>query len=147
MRRFVEACRDTRTILPATTTIERLCADALVDAERRIEARITERVPPGLDVPEGLFHETPPHRIPPPPAIVSRPREFPRPGIDFPAPIEQVVLPLQAPVRLFGVDAPMVGSPLLQRDVHGDAAQNSSQHHVGDRSQVRELGFEDISRE
>ena len=28
VRRFVEACRDTRTILPATTTIERLCADA-----------------------------------------------------------------------------------------------------------------------
>ena len=43
VRRFVEACR-----LPATTTIERLCADALVDAERRIEARIAERVPPGL---------------------------------------------------------------------------------------------------
>ena len=34
-------------ILP-TTTIERLCADALVDAERQIEARIAERVPPGL---------------------------------------------------------------------------------------------------
>ena len=39
VRRFLEACRRTRTILPATTTIERLCADALVDAERRIEAR------------------------------------------------------------------------------------------------------------
>ena len=48
VRRFVEACRRTRTILPATTTIERLCADALVDAERRIEGRIAERVPPGL---------------------------------------------------------------------------------------------------
>ena len=48
MRRFVEACRHTRTILPATTTIERICADALVDAERRIEARIAERIPPGL---------------------------------------------------------------------------------------------------
>ncbi len=48
VRRFVEACRDTQTILPATTTIERLCADALVDAERRIEARIAERVPPAL---------------------------------------------------------------------------------------------------
>ena len=45
VRRFVEACRRTRTILPATTTIERLCADALVDAERRIEARIAERDP------------------------------------------------------------------------------------------------------
>ena len=110
VRRFVEVCRGTRTILPATTTIERLCADALVDAERRIEARIAERVPPGLrrdlehlleetadagvtrfvwlrqfepgsnsadanrlldrlehlrrlDVPEGLFHGIPPHRI------------------------------------------------------------------------------------
>ena len=110
VRRFVEACRRTRTILPATTTIERLCGDALVDAERRIEARIAERVPPGLwrdlehlleetvdagvtrfvwlrqfepgsnsaaanrlldrlehlrrlDVPEGLFHDIPPHRI------------------------------------------------------------------------------------
>ena len=54
-----EACRRTRTILPATTTIERLCADALVDAERRIEARIAERVPPGLrrDV-EHLLEET-----------------------------------------------------------------------------------------
>ena len=48
MRRFVDACRRTRTILPATTTIERLCADALVDAERWIEARIAERVPPAL---------------------------------------------------------------------------------------------------
>ena len=37
VRRFVGR---TRTILPATTTIEWLCADALVDAERRIEARI-----------------------------------------------------------------------------------------------------------
>ena len=43
-RRFVDACRQTRTILPTTTAIERLCADALVDAE----ARIAERVPPGL---------------------------------------------------------------------------------------------------
>ena len=39
--------RRTRAILPATTTIEPLCADALVDAERRIEARIAEWVPPG----------------------------------------------------------------------------------------------------
>ena len=48
VRRFVEACRHTRTILPATTTTERICADALVDAERRVEALIAERVPPGL---------------------------------------------------------------------------------------------------
>ena len=110
VRRVVEACHHTRTILPATTTIERICADELVDAERRIEARIAERVPPGLrrdlehlleetvdagvtrfvwfrqfepgnnsadanrlldrlehlrrlDVPEGLFHDVPAHRI------------------------------------------------------------------------------------
>ena len=37
--------RHTRT---ATTTTERICADALVDAERRVEARIAERVAPGL---------------------------------------------------------------------------------------------------
>ena len=37
-RRFIEACRDTRTILPATTTIERLCADAL-RARRRLLCR------------------------------------------------------------------------------------------------------------
>ena len=48
VRRFIDACRRTRTILPTTTTIERLCADALVDAERQSEARIAERVPPGL---------------------------------------------------------------------------------------------------
>ena len=35
MPRFVKACYHTRTILPATTTTERICADALVDAERR----------------------------------------------------------------------------------------------------------------
>ena len=59
VRRFVEACRHTRTILPATTTTERICADALVDAERRTEARIAERVPPGLrrDL-EHLLEET-----------------------------------------------------------------------------------------
>ena len=43
-RRFVEQCRATRTILPGVTIIERLCADALVAAERRIEARIVERL-------------------------------------------------------------------------------------------------------
>src|SRR3546814_7765383 len=39
-RRFIARCRETMTILPAITTIERLCADALVAAERRIEKRI-----------------------------------------------------------------------------------------------------------
>jgi len=43
-RRFVEQCRATRTILPGVTIVERLCADALVAAERRIEARIAERL-------------------------------------------------------------------------------------------------------
>ena len=43
-RRFVEQCRATRTILPGVTIIERLCAEALVAAERRIEARIAERL-------------------------------------------------------------------------------------------------------
>lgn len=35
------------TILPALSTIERLCADALVDAERRIETRIAEKLDAG----------------------------------------------------------------------------------------------------
>ena len=48
VRRFVDECRRTRTILPATTTVERFCADALVDAERRVEARIADRVAPEL---------------------------------------------------------------------------------------------------
>jgi hypothetical protein len=43
-RRFVEQCRATRTILPGVTIIERLCADALVAAERRIESRIAGRL-------------------------------------------------------------------------------------------------------
>lgn len=48
-RRFVIECRRTRTVLPATsTTIERLCATALVDAERRIETRIAGRLSPPI---------------------------------------------------------------------------------------------------
>lgn len=43
-RRFVEECRRTQTILPAITTVERLCADTLVAAERRIENRIAQRL-------------------------------------------------------------------------------------------------------
>ena len=43
-RRFIARCRDTMTILPAITTIERLCADALVAAERGIEKRIAVRL-------------------------------------------------------------------------------------------------------
>ena len=37
-------CRATQTILPGITVIERLCADALVAAERRIDARIANRL-------------------------------------------------------------------------------------------------------
>jgi hypothetical protein len=44
VRRFVARCRETQTILPAITTVERLCADALVAAERRIETRIARRI-------------------------------------------------------------------------------------------------------
>ena len=43
-RRFVAECRRTRTVLPATSTLERLCATALVDAERQIETRIAARL-------------------------------------------------------------------------------------------------------
>ncbi len=42
--RFIVRCRETSTILPAVSTIERLCADALVAAERRIETRIVENL-------------------------------------------------------------------------------------------------------
>ncbi|MCP1237968.1 Tn3 family transposase [Gluconobacter kondonii] len=53
-RRFVAECRRTRTILPGFSTIERLCADALVKAERRIEDRIAHRITPALS--ENLAH-------------------------------------------------------------------------------------------
>ena len=43
-RRFVTECRRTLTILPGLSVIERLCADALVAAERRVEARIADRL-------------------------------------------------------------------------------------------------------
>ena len=44
-RRFVEECRRRQVILPGLSVLERLCAGALVAAERRIEARIAA----GLD--------------------------------------------------------------------------------------------------
>ncbi|WP_097093800.1 Tn3 family transposase [Novosphingobium sp. Chol11] len=53
-RRFVAECRHTRTILPGSSTIERLCADALVEAERRIEDLIAHRITPTLS--ENLAH-------------------------------------------------------------------------------------------
>jgi len=43
-RRFIEECRRTQTVLPGVSVIERLCADALVAAERRIETRISDRL-------------------------------------------------------------------------------------------------------
>ena len=43
-RGFVEECRRRQIILPGLTVIERHCADALVAAERRIEAKITARL-------------------------------------------------------------------------------------------------------
>ena len=44
-RRFVEECRRRQVILPGLSVLERLCAGALVAAERRIEASIVA----GLD--------------------------------------------------------------------------------------------------
>ena len=44
VRNFVEECRRTQIILPAISTIERLCADALVHAERQIDTTITGRL-------------------------------------------------------------------------------------------------------
>lgn len=43
-RRFVEQCRKTQIIVPAISTIERQCADALVAAERKIEEAISSRL-------------------------------------------------------------------------------------------------------
>jgi Transposase and inactivated derivatives, TnpA family len=43
-RRFVEEYRRSRVILPGISVIERLCADALVSAERQTEIRITNRI-------------------------------------------------------------------------------------------------------
>ena len=43
-RPFAEECRRTQMILPAVSSIERLCADVLVKAERRIETRIVGRL-------------------------------------------------------------------------------------------------------
>ncbi len=41
---FIGECRRAHTILPGISIIERLCADALVAAERRIETRIVDRL-------------------------------------------------------------------------------------------------------
>lgn len=44
VKQFFEECRRTQIILPAISTIERLCADALVHAERKIDVTITDRL-------------------------------------------------------------------------------------------------------
>jgi len=46
-QRLVEQCRASQTVLPGITVIERFCADALVAAERRIDARIASRLEGG----------------------------------------------------------------------------------------------------
>ena len=43
-RRFVDECRRTQTVLPGISVIERLCADALVAAERRIDSAVVARL-------------------------------------------------------------------------------------------------------
>lgn len=50
VKRFVGECRHAQIILPSTSTIERLCADALVAAERRIEARIIGRLSEAIKI-------------------------------------------------------------------------------------------------
>ena len=58
-RRFVEECRLRQVILPAVSTLERLCADAAVAAERRVEERIADRLDPVTRmVLDGLLTET-----------------------------------------------------------------------------------------
>ena len=42
--RFIGRCRETQTILPGVSTIERLCAEILVKAERQIDATITAQL-------------------------------------------------------------------------------------------------------
>ena len=44
VKRFIRECRHAQTILPRMSTIERLCADSLISAERRIESRIVSRL-------------------------------------------------------------------------------------------------------
>ena len=44
VRAFVEECRVRQIILPGITVMERMCADALVAAERQIETRVAARL-------------------------------------------------------------------------------------------------------
>ena len=59
VRGFVKECRRRQVILPGVSTIERLCADALVAAERRIETRIATRLDDGMRARlDGLLSES-----------------------------------------------------------------------------------------
>ncbi|KPN61542.1 hypothetical protein SAMN04488527_13924 [Aliiroseovarius crassostreae] len=44
VRGFVEECRRRQIVLPGLSRIERHCADALVAAERRVDARIVSHL-------------------------------------------------------------------------------------------------------
>ena len=58
-KRLVEECRRRQVILPAVSTLERLCADAAVAADRRIEERIAGRLDPAMRTTlDGLLTET-----------------------------------------------------------------------------------------
>jgi TnpA family transposase len=46
--RFIGRCRETQTILPGVSTIERICAEMLVNAERRIDATIAAKLDPKM---------------------------------------------------------------------------------------------------
>lgn len=46
--RFIGWCRETQTILPGISTIERLCAEMLVKAERQIDAAIADKIDPKM---------------------------------------------------------------------------------------------------
>ncbi len=43
-QKFITRCRETQTILPGIITMERLCAEMLVEAERQIDAAIANRL-------------------------------------------------------------------------------------------------------
>ena len=63
-RRLVEECRRRQVILPAVSTLERLCADAAVAADRRIEERIASRLDAAArTVLDGLLSETLDNRV------------------------------------------------------------------------------------
>ena len=63
-RRLVEECRRRQVILPAVSTLERLCADAAVAADRRIEERIAARLDTAArTVLDGLLSETLDNRV------------------------------------------------------------------------------------